>query len=763
MLPTKAIRPLCHNCKLELFSLFIHESSSPLSRLRQLKQPRLQLFKSQSRAYRATISRRLENTVIEPEAGSEAIAQPIPTQDHEAAARKARDDFGHTLPANILSSEEYKIYERLYGTPLRQPVSDDVKGLQPELDEEEMAETEAEGELTIYRQNKEGEFEAIENEFEDDEDVEFDEEFEEGEEEEDEDGNPIKPEDERSNKAREALRLDMMAAENKHYSETMEVNEDGSINYGPRTHPYTIAGRYGTEPYSITVPNRTIVKPITEMLRIVTRKQLLEQAQKIFGGPRLQDSVSTPLKPKAEHFQQKPVPLEATQAKMTEMEANAFVAVNLPGIYASATSILVECRKRLGSNWLEELLAKEGGPRILDAGAAGAGVLAWQDILRAEWQRLNPDVKQGDPVPFGKSTVVIGSSELRSRVRLLLDNTTFIPRMPDFVPTRDLPGVPSYDPLLRKQYDVVIAAHSLWTLKEDYMRKAQIQNYFTLLNPNGGVLIILEKGVPRGFELVAGARDTLLKHHISSPGEAEQIIQLTGNRTHKEPGMIIAPCTSHGQCPMYLEPGQMSYRKDWCYFAQRFVRPPFLQDLLGKSRHNHEDIQFSYVAIRRGIDTRPQGQAPKDEALTLSALKGYEKSDVEPNMLSLPRLLLPPLKRHKHVVMDVCTPAGKIERWTTSFSFSRQSYRDGRKARWGDLWALGAKVRVVRTARTGYLKAPVKVKVRGKSRVPVNVDRDDFGKINRNVSPVTSRDRISSGKQPKKKRHSKQEEEMEME
>lgn len=754
MLPTRATRPLCYSCKLELFNLFIHESL-PISRLGQLRQPRLQLFKRQSRAYRATIARRIADSVKESEARAQEHIQPLLTQDHEVAARKARDDYGPTLPANVLSSEEYKVYERLYGTPLRESTSDDTERLRSKFDEKDLEDIEANRPLTIYRQNKEGEFEAIEREYEEQKDEEFDEEFAEDE---DEGVNPIKAEYERSTKAREALRLDMVAAERKHYSETNEMNEDGSTDDGPRVHPHTVAGRYGTEPYSITMPNRTFVKPITEMLRIATRKQLVEQAQKTFGGPRLQDSVATPMKPKAEHFQQKPVALEAIQARMGEMEANAFVAVNIPGIYASATSILVECRKRLGSAWLEELLKKDGGPRILDAGAAGAGVLAWQDVLRAEWARLHPDVKQGDPVPFGKSTVVIGSSELRSRIRLLLDNTTFIPRMPDFVPTRDLPGVPSHDPSLRKQYDVIIAAHSLWTLKEDYMRKAQIQNYFTLLNPNGGVLIILEKGVPRGFELVAGARDILLKHHISSPGEAEQIIQLTGNRTHKEPGMIIAPCTSHGQCPMYPEVGQMIYRKDWCHFAQRFVRPPFLQDLLGKSRHNHEDVQFSYVAIRRGIDTRPNGQAPSDEAATLTALKGYEKSEIEPNMLSLPRLLLPPLKRHKHVVMDVCTPAGKIERWTTSFSFSRQSYRDGRKARWGDLWALGAKVRVIRTARTGHLKSPVKA--RGKSRKPTTVDEEKFEKTNRNVSPDSFRDRRNGDKQPKTKRREKQEDEL---
>jgi ribosomal protein RSM22 (predicted rRNA methylase) len=60
-----------------------------------------------------------------------------------------------------------------------------------------------------------------------------------------------------------------------------------------------------------------------------------------------------------------------------------------------------------------------------------------------------------------------------------------------------------------------------------------------------------------------------------------------------------------------------------------------------------------------------------------------------------------PMKRRGHVIFDMCTPAGKIERWTVPRSFSRQAYKDARKARWGDLWALGAKTRIPRNLKIG--------------------------------------------------------------
>lgn len=67
--------------------------------------------------------------------------------------------------------------------------------------------------------------------------------------------------------------------------------------------------------------------------------------------------------------------------------------------------------------------------------------------------------------------------------------------------------------------------------------------------------------------------------------------------------------------------------------------------------------------------------------------------------LALPRAVLPPLKRRGHVILDLCTPAGTLERWTVPRSFSRQAFRDARKSSWGDLWALGAKTTVPRVPK----------------------------------------------------------------
>ena len=525
-----------------------------------------------------------------------------------------------------------------------------------------------------------------------------------------------------------------------------ETSDEQGDSRASRFHHLTTAGKSGTTPSTIQIPKATVLDPITALLADASNKQLREVAHKVFGGSFLPNSTATP-NTRGTHLRQQPIALNASQSHMGAMEANAYVAANIPGTYAAVASTLEEVRKRVHAGWLKNLLAKEGGPRILDAGGGGAGVLAWRELLRDEWKRLHPNsmVEGNPPPPTGKSTIVTGSPTLRQRVSQLLENSTFLPRLPDYNPSLDHPSLENPKATPRKRYDIIVAPHTLWSVREDYMRKNQVQNLWSLLDPNGGILIIIEKGVPRGFELVAGAREVLLKHHIASPGSetAENHIgePLEDLSREKERGMIIAPCTNHLKCPLYLEHGANTGRKDFCHFSQRFNRPAFLQRLIGQSGRNHEDVGFSYIAVQRGIDRRQELGIPQGLAATNAAFAGYEsetpdavesssshgniepsslKGDIEPDSqlsqlpfvhpLSLPRLVLPPLKRDKHVIFDVCTPTGKLERWTVPRSFSKQGYRDARKARWGDLWALGAKTRVPRNVRIGEKKRKTKEK-----------------------------------------------------
>jgi ribosomal protein RSM22 (predicted rRNA methylase) len=346
------------------------------------------------------------------------------------------------------------------------------------------------------------------------------------------------------------------------------------------------------------------------------------------------------------------------------------------------------------------------------------------------------DGKIGGPnlsPPLGNATVLTGSDALRQRSSALLENTTFIPRLPDYFHTETAKQT--------GKFDIVIAPHTIFPIREDWARKNHVDNLWSLVSVEGGLLVMLEKGIARGFEAIALAREHILKKHIADPTvetTSQDIDEpdITWEEPTKETGMIVAPCTNHTDCPMYSgkNKGVIKGRKDICHFQQRYTRPPFLQKILGAKDKNFEDLKFSYISMLRGRDLRIAAPEQKDtafatqpaaiqgDAATDRAFTGYDNLDPEthpnPSTLSLPRQILHPLKRRGHVILDMCTPSGSLERWTVPRSFSKRAFRDARKSSWGDLWALGAKTRVVRTARVGDKKRDRKAEREGEEDAP---------------------------------------------
>jgi ribosomal protein RSM22 (predicted rRNA methylase) len=724
---------------------------------------------------------------------SETAHESNPTVDSdEEAAIRARNEFGDELPENYLSEQQMLLYKRLYDNPK----------ILSERDIEDSIE-----ETILQRETEDGIWETIEE------------------------AQPLLQENLNTliTSSTQDQSTDPTTADPKN----IWLEDTDYI----RTHPLTLASRWGTSPSTLHFPTTTFTTPITTILNDSNSsgaKHLSTAAESILGGVGLPYSPSTPAISRT--MPQQPVPLRAAQARMTDAHADVFLAAVLPQTYAAVLSVLVEVRKRLGGAWLKGLMARQGsgaeggggGPLVLDVGGAGAGVLAWREIVRAEWEVVLeereskeemvknpveslfalPDLAKDEQVnnqppqaPFGKATVVTGSDTLRYRSSRLLENTTFIPRIPDLVPDEVPEGASP-----RKQYDVIIAPHSLWNLSKDYESKTTVETLWSLLNPAGGVLILLEKGVPRGFEAIAGARELLLKKHIahqSLPDEAElgeeaddEILLSSFTKTGsnsiqsegKDEGMIVAPCTNHSVCPLYTTPGLGQGRKDWCHFSQRYIRPPFLQSVLGAKRRNHDDVEFSYLAVRRGVDLRrkspsisslvetqePRVQIQQDEESTDKAFLGYgretmvqdaieeaaeeqhaegldifRETEEQPvdeaeriskraralirandrehwvqegfDPLMLPRMLLTPIKRKGHILIDLCTPMGTYERWLVNRRTGKQAWRDARKSKWGDLWALGAWSRDIRRVNLGTVnkKANVKSKKskRGKQRL----------------------------------------------
>ncbi|KAL1894909.1 37S ribosomal protein S22 [Sporothrix stenoceras] len=618
-----------------------------------------------------------------------------------------------------------------------------------------------------------------------------------------------------------------------------------------RVHPLTRLGHSRTNPSTVQLPKANFVEPITEMLKRTKINHVRMAAGEAFGGmdfPHSPRTVASPSKTKrgAGTYQQMPVAMEAGQTSMRDIEADVYISTVLPYVYTTAMSTLTEVRRRLGPSWVENMIFKADGsnPRVLDVGGGGGALAAWNSVFRAELSMLRDrgrlpkrkepaisDIVQAEdeamdaeelealgmivkarPTKDEQSQrrrleriVVVGNDQLRYRVSRMLHDTTFIPRLPDLLHSSentkrhiDAPATPHPKGRGRpKTYDVIIASHLLLPTDKPHERHAIVNNLWASLNPDGGVLIILEKGHPRGFEAVADARQLILDKHLEPPSQGSQHEPSDGanpffdGRKDREPGMIIAPCTSHGKCPMYLTPGLSHGRKDFCHFSQRFTRPPFLQRLLLGTHHNHENVDFSYIAVQRGtqkadlpaeqkdkvpntpeLDDRirtdlakvygissdiplpPQAPLVQGRQAADAAFEGFAnvwtapeipdadvanpafrqpplppppppKDAVNPHPLALARTVMPALKRQGHVTLDVCTPAGQLERWTVPRSFGKQAYHDARKVRWGDLWALGAKTRVPKTVRLG--RHLVEKKKREEEEALLNMEGLEYG------------------------------------
>ena len=705
---------------------------------------------------------------IENEAGQNSVATlRLSGANTEAVVREARQIFGEVLPEDVLNKEEFKLYRRLYDFPSEKDAAD-AKDM-PDVVENGTADP---GRLTeLFNDNGQLLHSSLSS----------------GERQNVGSGNvqayeistkmsdssvarrqstaeqPQPPDviraiplHDQAQKIAEELGGEVYYANESNHSDW----EQDSFSSDQRAHPLTSLGRFATSPRTVFLPTEAVIKPVEHLLSDYSNKHLRDVCERTFGGGGLPNSPLTPRSGRT--MPQVPVPLQASQHSMGEMEANAFMTVIMPSTYAAINSVLVEIRKRLGTSWLNRLLAQEGGPRILDAGAGGAGIMAWRDIVKAEWEALHSSDRNAPPAPVGKAIVLTGSDTLRHRSAALLENTTFIPRLPDYIHIRDSATLEDDRPASqRKEFDVIIASHTLWPFKEEWERKEHVQNLWSLLSPNGGVLILIEKGVPRGFEAIAGAREMLLERYIASPNSQtyenslESPLSDEAPQTQKGKGMIIAPCTNHNRCPMYPIAGMSRGRKDYCSFQQRYIRPQFLQRILGAKDRSHDDVDFSYISVLKGRDLREQSaisfggledpsSAPQNstaerltpEQVTDQAFEGFEhleallesesdnattssevteiteSPDSLPSLRDMPRLVYPPLKRRGHVTLDVCTPAGNIERWTVPKSYSRQAYRDARKSSWGDLWALGAKTRVARNLRLGGPGTKEAVKVR---------------------------------------------------
>lgn len=333
------------------------------------------------------------------------------------------------------------------------------------------------------------------------------------------------------------------------------------------------------------------------------------------------------------------------------------------------------------------------------ADAEGAAVEGIEALVEGEEPMAEEEAAVEEPeeeyVPSGvdlyeakfESSLLTKSTVASHQIRLHLPNTTIIDKIPEEASP--------------KRFDLIIAHDICVPLKDDTVRLRQkIQRLNQLLTPNG-VLVLIGEGSSRGFLAMNTARDVQitkrkpLEHYDSAAASADKSATSQSEETTEERkplARVIAPCMNNEKCP--LADTRLSRKGNNCLFTTRFQYPNYIQRILPPhaARYNYEDSAFSYLV------TTPYN------------------SNLESSLSTFPRVINRPLKRQKHIILDVCTPNAKIERWTVPKSFGRHEYHDARKTRWGDIWCLGAKTKKPRN---------MKVKRSMKNKKPEDLKEED--------------------------------------
>lgn len=226
---------------------------------------------------------------------------------------------------------------------------------------------------------------------------------------------------------------------------------------------------------------------------------------------------------------------------------------------------------------------------------------------------------------------------------------------------------PQFQAFLPQDYnleaDLVVSAFTLSEIASERERLAVLKS---LWKGTKDVLILIDRGTPAGFRELAKAREFLLNED-------------------KDGIHIVAPCPHDGKCPLYGS-------HDWCHFTQTVQRPDYVRHTKHSTK-NEEDAKYSYVILRRG---------PRPSSMQINTATEPDDIKLSQAAYSWSRIVYPPLKRPRHITLDVCAGSGSLERFTVAKSKGKTEYTDARKSRWGDLYPHPPPGKVEK--RTGLVK-----------------------------------------------------------
>lgn len=360
--------------------------------------------------------------------------------------------------------------------------------------------------------------------------------------------------------------------------------------------------------------------------------------------------------------------------------------------------------------------------------------------------------------------------------------------------------------LATRKYDLIIVSYQMLKDSENfpYGIDDAVQKYLNALEPKGH-LVLIERGNPTGFEVLARARqimirpenysqyeygklprpwirgssvkpqrnvavpeakvseeDKLLEKHLEEKFGAplaqdlELEPELKGEYEvvgENKEGIfsdfylkVVAPYTHHFKCALQMgHPKYYEYPKglrlEFLSFNTSVARPKYTLEfkrgamLSGKwesptirraqkgvvtggsgrpDGKNSENVNFNFLIVQRTRSDHSYIRWLEKERKRVQAVAEEIESAKDPEVKQQliesekqrvlenhgdesdqwARILKAPIKNKGHVIFQVMTSEGKIEKWIVPKSFGAGVYHDARKAFKGDLWKHGAKTKL---------------------------------------------------------------------
>ena len=275
----------------------------------------------------------------------------------------------------------------------------------------------------------------------------------------------------------------------------------------------------------------------------------------------------------------------------------------------------------------------------------------------------------------------------------------------------------------RGGFDVVVCSYALGEsfdgISSQRSRDVTVRQLWERVAP-GGVLVISEPGTPKGSLIVRRARHLVLE-------VARREMEQNARRLQAEPdaadvqAYVVAPCQHDKACPVKDEHREDGF-STWCHFPQRALRSSYYREIK-QSAKPYQDEKFSYVVLRK----MTRAQARQEAELATKRAAGRRRT---PNTTAddnadehddeddeheeafhahvaressedWSRVIRHPHKRKGHVVVELCTSRGELERATIAKSHGQgdwaigaDGYKFARKLRWGDLWPYANKTTI---------------------------------------------------------------------